>query len=89
MVDASCGGIFISKSEDEAYILFEILSENSINHASLSSYERLIPYQKWAGIYEIRQSDSSSQVDLSLIAQKLDKVDLIAQRLDQVLALDQ
>ena len=50
MVDASCGGAFMSKSEDEAYTLFEILSENSINHASLSSYERLISQQKRAGI---------------------------------------
>ena len=68
MVDASCGGAFMSKSEDEAYILFEILSENSINHASLSSYKRSIPHQKWTRIYEIHQSDSSSQVNLSLIA---------------------
>ena len=60
MVDASCGGAFMSKSEDEAYTLFEILSENSINHASLSSYERSIPHQKWTWIYEIRQLDSSS-----------------------------
>ena len=46
MVDASCGGAFMSKSEDEAYTLFKILSKNSINHASLSSYERSIPHQK-------------------------------------------
>ncbi|XP_010246769.1 PREDICTED: uncharacterized protein LOC104589977 [Nelumbo nucifera] len=39
MVDASCGGAFMSKSEDEAYALFETLSENSINNASLYSYE--------------------------------------------------
>ena len=37
MVDAACGGAFMSKSEEEAYDLFEMLSENSINHASLSS----------------------------------------------------
>ena len=46
MVDASCGGAFMSKSEDEAYDLFEMLSENSINHASLSSYERSIGASK-------------------------------------------
>ena len=46
MVDVSCGGAFMSKSEDKAYDLFEILSENSINHASLSSYERSIEASK-------------------------------------------
>ena len=66
MVDASCEGTFMSKSEDEAYTLFKTLSENSINRASFS-YERSIPYQKRAGIYEIHHSDSSSQVDLNLI----------------------
>ena len=52
MVDASCGGNFMSMSEDEAYDLFETLSENSINHASLSSYERAIGPK--VGLYEIK-----------------------------------
>ena len=51
MVDTSCGGAFMSKSEDEVYTLFEILSENSINYTSLSSYERSIPHQKWIKIF--------------------------------------
>ena len=42
MVNASCGEAFMSKSEDEAYDLFKMLSENAINHTSLSSYERSI-----------------------------------------------
>ena len=46
MVDASYGGTFMSKSEDEAYDLFESLSENSINYTLLSSYEGLILHQK-------------------------------------------
>ena len=54
MMDASCGGAFMSKSEDEAYVLFETLSENSINHASLCSYERSIPHQKRVGVYKIK-----------------------------------
>ena len=45
MVDASCEGAFKSKSEDEAYILFETLSKNLINHASLSFYIRSISPQ--------------------------------------------
>ena len=79
----------MSKSKDEAYTLFETLSENSINHASLSSYERSIPYQKQTKIFEIKQTDSSPKTDLNLIAQKLDKVDLLIQKLDQSLTLGQ
>jgi hypothetical protein len=36
MVDASCGGTFMLKSENEAWTLFENLGENSIQHASSS-----------------------------------------------------
>ena len=75
MVDASCGGAFMSKNEDEAYTLFKTLSENSINQ---SSYERSIPHQKRAKIFEIKQTNSSPKADLNLIAQRLDKVDLLA-----------
>ena len=78
----------MSKSEDEAYTLFKILSENSINHASLSSYERSIPHQRQAENFKIRQTDSSSKVDLNLIAQKLDKINFLAQKLDLFLILD-
>ena len=42
IVDASCEGAFMSKSENEAYDLFEMLSENSISHTLLSSYERIV-----------------------------------------------
>jgi hypothetical protein len=34
MVDASCGGTFMLKSEDDAWILFENLAENSLHHLS-------------------------------------------------------
>ena len=36
MIDSSCGGTFMMKSEDEAWNLFETLSENSLHHASSS-----------------------------------------------------
>ena len=36
--------------------------------------------------YEIKYSDSSPKADLNLIAQRLDKVDLLAQKFDQFLA---
>ena len=89
MIDASCGGAFLSKSEDEAYTLFKILSENLINHMSLFSYERSIPHQKQTEIFEIKYSNSSSKADLNLTAQKLDKIDLLAQKFNQILVLDQ
>ena len=54
MVDASCGGAFMSKSEDEAYDLLEMLSENSISHTSLSSYERMVGPPKWVELYEVK-----------------------------------
>ena len=79
----------MSKSEDEAYILFETLSENTINHASLSFYERLILHQKRTKIFEIKQIDSSSKADLNLIAKKIDKVNLLVYKLYQFLTLGQ
>ena len=79
MVDASYGGAFMNKSEDEAYTLFEILSENSINHTSLSFY------QTWIGIRKFKHLESSPKTDSNLI----NKVDFLAQKLDQVLTLGQ
>ena len=77
----------MSKSEDEIYDLFETLSETLINHASLSSYERAVGPSKKAGLYEVKNSVMNDpRMDMAMIAQKLDKVDLLAQKLDQVLA---
>ena len=85
MVNASCGGAFMSKSEDEAYDLFEMLSENSINHVSLSSYERSIGTSKRAGVYEVRnRAESELRMDINAITHTMD---LMAQKLDQILAL--
>ena len=81
IVDASCGGAFMSKSGDEAYDLFEMLSENSINYASLSSYERTIGPSKWAEMYRV---ESEARVDVNSIHKNLDKVDIMTQKLEQV-----
>ena len=81
IVDASCGGAFMSKSEDEAYDLFEMLSENSINHASLSSYERNIGPSRRTGMYRV---EPETRMDVNFLHQKLDKMDLIAQKLEKV-----
>jgi len=35
MADASCGGTFMTKNEDEAWELFDTLSDNSMYHASV------------------------------------------------------
>ena len=81
IVDASCGGAFMSKSEDEAYDLFEMLSENSINHASLSSYERNIGPSRRTGMYRV---EPETRMDVNFLYQKLDKMDLMAQKLEKV-----
>ena len=75
----------MSKSEDEAYDLFEMLSENSINHASLSSYERSIGALKPSGVYELRNwTESEPRMDINAITHTMD---LMAQKLDHILAL--
>ena len=78
MVDAACGGTFMLKSEDEAWALFETLSENSMHHASASRSERATPVQdgaKKAGIFEI-----GMHLELQ------NKVDQLSQKLDQLLS---
>ena len=70
----------MSKSEDEAYDLFKMLSENSINHASLSSYERSIGTLKRTRVYEVRnQAESEPRMDINAITHTMD---LMAQKLD-------
>ena len=87
----------MSKSEDEAYDLFEMLSENFISHTSLSSYERMIRQPKRIGLFEVKnQCETEIRMDvnalaqrinkLDMLAQKMEKVDLVTQMLDQLLA---
>ena len=57
----------MSKSEDEDYDLFEMLTENSINHTSLSSYERTIGSFKRTGMYCV---ESEARVDVNFIHYK-------------------
>ncbi|MQL98863.1 hypothetical protein Taro_031576 [Colocasia esculenta] len=87
MVDASCGGAFMTKSEDEAYDLFKTLSENSINHASLHSYERALGPSKKAGLYELRgreESDSRVEDLIARLDQRLEQK--LEQNFDQLLS---
>lgn len=57
IVDASCGGTFIELEEEEAYLILENLSRNSLNYASDSSYDRNVGNFKRHGIYEIGRID--------------------------------
>ncbi|GAV66736.1 hypothetical protein CFOL_v3_10246 [Cephalotus follicularis] len=73
MVDASCGGTFMHKSEDEAWQLFESLSENSLHHLSSRIESSAMGTQKKGGIYEVSQFETiKAKVDI--LSQKLDKV---------------
>ena len=75
----------MSKSEDEAYDLFEMLSENSISHTSLSSYERMIRQPKRTRLYELKnQGESKIRMDVNTLAQRLNKMDMLAQKMEKV-----
>jgi hypothetical protein len=71
MVDASCGGTFMLKSEDDAWIFFENLSENSLHHSS-SGRKTNANSQT---LYKVSQP-----LDLNA------KVDALSRKLDQLLA---
>ncbi|KAI5650045.1 hypothetical protein M9H77_36050 [Catharanthus roseus] len=76
MVDSSCGGTFLHKTADEAWDLFENLSDNSQQHATSSGVgtSRQIGNR---GMFEVSQN-----VDLSV------KVDALSKKFDQLLALN-
>jgi hypothetical protein len=71
MVDASCGGTFMLKSEDDTWILFKNLLENSLHHSSSGRRTNA----KSQILYEVSQP-----LDLNA------KVDALSRKLDQLLA---
>jgi hypothetical protein len=71
MIDASCGGTFMLKSEDDAWILFKNLSKNSLHHSSSGRRTNA----KSQTLYEVSQP-----LDLNA------KVDALSRKLDQLLA---
>jgi len=74
MVDASCGGTYMMKSEDEAWTLFENLSNNSIQHASTRRRAPAPKAPKTEGLFEIgHSSDVVTQV-VDAITRKLDQM---------------
>ncbi|XP_057972685.1 uncharacterized protein LOC131160820 [Malania oleifera] len=72
MVDASCGGIFLTKHENETWTLFETLAENSQQHivaarkTSQTSSSHSKGFYKLAAVYELAPT-------LHTIIKKLDE----------------
>jgi uncharacterized coiled-coil protein SlyX len=80
-VDASCRGTFMLKSEDEAWAMFENLSNNSRQQASNRRREPAPKAPKTESLLEVgHSSDISTQV-----VEAITKVDAIAKKLDQIM----
>jgi len=75
MVDASCGGTFMLKSENEAWILFDNLSENSMHHASTSRRTPAPKAPKTKSLFE-----ASIPFDVTA------KVEALSRKIDQLMA---
>jgi len=76
MVDASCGGTFMLKSEDDAWILFENLAEIFLHHSSSGCR---------ASASKNQMSETNFGVSHSLDVTT--KVDVLSRKLDQIMAV--
>jgi hypothetical protein len=74
MVDTSCGGTFMMKSEDEAWTWFENLSNNSIQHASTRSRAHAPKAPKTEGLFEVRHSSGIATQVVDAINRKFDQL---------------
>jgi len=74
MIDASCGGTFMMKSEDEAWILFENLTNNSIQHTSTRSRAPVPKAPKTEGLFEVRHSSDVATQVVDAINRKFDQL---------------
>ncbi|KAF7800919.1 uncharacterized protein G2W53_044586 [Senna tora] len=73
MIDSSCGGIFLDKNPDEAWDLFEHLSENSQQRATSSRIGTSRQVGNKGGIYEVSNThDLSNQV--ASLSKKFDQL---------------
>ncbi|KAI5661781.1 hypothetical protein M9H77_21104 [Catharanthus roseus] len=77
MVDSSCDGTFLHKTADEAWDLFENLSDNSQRYTTSSRIGTSREIGNRVRMYEVSQN-----VDLSL------KVDALSKKFDQLIALN-
>ena len=73
----------MNKDENGAFKLFENMSENSMNNASIVAFNRT---SQPRNVHEVDTGPSHSSTDLSLIAQKLDEVSVVHKKLDELLA---
>ncbi|KAF7844320.1 uncharacterized protein G2W53_001225 [Senna tora] len=73
MIDSSCGGIFLDKNPDEAWDLFEHLSENSQQRVTSSRIGTSRQVGSKGGIYEVSNThDLSNQV--ASLSKKFDQL---------------
>ncbi|CAN6455271.1 unnamed protein product [Victoria cruziana] len=70
MIDSSCGGSLMLKSEEEAWVLFDTLSENSL-HNTRPSTLRHQPGKR--GVLELGSSPQV-QTQLDSLSRKMDQI---------------
>jgi hypothetical protein len=75
MVDAFCGGTFMMKNENEAWILFDNLSENYVQHVSSSCRTPAPKAPKTESLFE-------ASTPFGVTA----KVDALSRKIDQLMA---
>jgi hypothetical protein len=75
MVDSSCGGTFMLKSEDDVWTLFENLAKNSLHHSSSGQRTPTSKNQKSETIFEV-----SHPLDMTT------EMDALSRKLDQIMA---
>ena len=75
LVDASCGGTFLLKNENEAWELFENLSENSLQHtmANRNLNDSSSSTLSKGGMYEVKQTDDLSN-QVATLSRKIDQI---------------
>ncbi len=73
LINAASGGAILRKSAEEAWELFEILSEDSLHMASMNLTNNRDPPPKKGGMYEVQQSTVVTQ-QVEELSKKLDKL---------------
>ena len=85
-MDASCGGNFLNKAAESAYLLFEEMSENSFNMTSMDTFGRT--QNPRHGVHEIDSKSTSvpiTQDDLYMLAQRLDQMQIHQKKMEEKL----
>ena len=74
MVDASCGGTIMLKSEDEAWAMFENLSNNSLQQVSNRWRAPAPKAPKTESLLEVGHSSNMATQVVNAITKKLDQL---------------